>query len=285
MESSDMNTIPKRPLGRTGFEVSILALGGVKYNFLPDAEAAAVVSRAIDLGVNYIDTAHGYRDSEVKIGQVMPERRGEVYLATKGTGRDRAGMAADIEASLKRLRTDCIDCVQIHDLKDEADLAAALGPDGAVKAIEEFRDAGQVRFIGVTGHRDPNILAKALAEYPFDTILCALGAVHEAVRPFQEFILPVARQQGVGVLGMKVMAYAFLADHAERALRFVMGAEGVASAVVGVDDIEQLEFNVRVARQFDPLPDAERAELLAAAGEIYRRRADEAWFIQLPQTS
>jgi len=279
-----MSTIAKRPLGKTGFDVSILALGGVKYNFLPDAEAAAVVSRAIDLGVNYIDTAASYKDSEAKIGPVMSERRDEVYLATKGTSRDRSGMAADIEASLKRLRTDRIDCVQIHDLKDEADLAKALGPDGAVKAIEEFRAAGQVRFVGVTGHRDPHILAKALAEYPFDTILCALGAVHEAVRPFADVILPAARSRGVGVLGMKVMAYAFLADHAERALRFVMSTEGVASAVVGVDDIEQLEFNARVAREFAPLPAAERADLIQAAGDIYRRRAEEAWFIKLPQS-
>jgi aryl-alcohol dehydrogenase-like predicted oxidoreductase len=275
-----MQPLPKRPLGRTGHNVSVLALGGVKYNFLPDAEAAAVVSRAIDLGVNYIDTAHSYGESERKIGLVMPERRGEVYLATKSGARDRAGMAADIEESLRRLQTDRLDCVQIHDLKDEADLAKALGPDGAVKAIEEFRAAGQVRFIGVTGHRDPHVLAKALTEYPFDTILCAMGAIHEAVRPFQGVILPVARERSVGVLGMKVLAYAFLADHAERALRFVMGTEGIAAAVVGVDSIEQLEFNVRVARELTPLDQDQRADLIAKAQEIYRRRETEAWFIQ-----
>jgi aryl-alcohol dehydrogenase-like predicted oxidoreductase len=274
-----MDTLPKRPLGRTGFDVTILALGGVRYNSLPDADAAALIHRAIDLGINYIDTAHGYTDSEAKIGQVMPERRAEVYLATKSGARSRDGMAAEIEESLRRLRTDRLDCVQIHDLKDEADLAAALAPDGAVKAIEQFRAAGQVRFIGVTGHRNPHVLAKAMEEYPFDTVLCAMGAVHEAVRPFQNIILPVARRRGVGVLGMKAMAYAFLADHAERALRFVMGTEGICAAVVGADNLQQLEFNVGVARRFAPLPAAERDELLAAAGEIYRRRAAEAWFI------
>lgn len=275
-----METIPKRALGRTGCQVSVLALGGVKYNFLPDAEAAALVHRAIDLGINYIDTAHGYKDSEQKIGPVMAERRGEVYLATKSNARDRAGMAADIEESLRRLRTDHLDCVQIHDLGTEAELAAILGPDGALKAIESFRAAGTVRFVGVTGHRNPSVLAKAMNEYPFDTILCAMGAVHEAVRPFQDTILPVARQRGVGVLGMKALAYAFLADHAEAALRFVMGTEGITAAVVGMDTLEQLEFNVRVARQLTPLNGAERADLLAQAGDIYRRREAEAWFIK-----
>jgi predicted aldo/keto reductase-like oxidoreductase len=260
--------------------VSVLALGGVKYNFLPDSRAAAVVSRAIDLGVNYIDTAHGYEDSERKIGLVMPERRDHVYLATKSGARDRAGMARDIEESLRRLQTDRLDCVQIHDLKDEADLAKALGRDGAVKAIEEYRASGQVRFAGVTGHRDPHILAKALAEYPFDTILSAMGAVHEAIRPFQGVVLPAARQRGVGVMGMKVLAYAFLAEHAEEALRFVMGTEGISAAVVGMDTIEQLESNIRVARELRPLTEAERAELIAKAGEIYRRREAEAWFIK-----
>jgi predicted aldo/keto reductase-like oxidoreductase len=274
-----METLTKRPLGKTGFDVSVLALGGVKYNFLPDAEAAALVHRAIDLGINYIDTAHGYQNSERKIGLVMAERRNEVYLATKSTARDRAGMEADIEQSLRHLRTDHLDCVQIHALGSEADLAAVTGEGGALKAIEAFRKAGAVRFVGVTGHQNPDVLAKAMQEYPFDTVLCAMGAVHEAVRPFHKTILPMARERGVGVLGMKVMAYAFLAEWAEAALRFVMGTEGISAALVGMDDLAQLEANVRVAREFAPLTEAERADLLAKAGETYRRRKAEAWFI------
>ena len=277
-----MNPIPTRPLGRTGFDVTALALGGVMYNFLPDAEAAAVVHRAIDLGINYIDTAYSYKESERKIGLVMPECRDQVYLATKAAGRDRDTALAGLEESFRRLRTDHIDCVQIHDLKDEADLASAMAPDGALRAIEQFRRDGSVRFVGVTGHRNPEILVKALEEYPFDTLLCALGAVHEAVRPFYETVMPAARRRGVGVLGMKVMAYAFLKDHAEHALRFVMGHPGVSSAVVGVDNIEQLEANVAVARRCEPLGEAERAELLAAAERIYHQRQSEAWFVKLP---
>ncbi|MBN2584012.1 MAG: aldo/keto reductase [Planctomycetes bacterium] len=277
-----MSRLPTRPLGRTGFDVTVLALGGVTYNLLPDAEAAAVVQRAIDLGINYIDTAHSYKESEQKIGQVMPERRDEVFLATKSTSRDYDSMAADIEESLRRLRTDRLDCVQLHDFKDEEDLRAVLSPDGALKAIEKFRAGGTVRFVGITGHRDPAILAKAMGEYAFDTVLCALGAVHAAVRPFHPTILAAAQARGVGVLGMKVMAYAFLKDHAENALRYVMGLPGVATAVVGMDDLAQLEANVAVARACRPLAADEQAELLAEARRIYQARAKDAWFIKLP---
>lgn len=278
-----ISTLPTRPLGNTGFDVTCLALGGVTYNLLEDdAEAAAVISRAIDLGINYIDTAHGYADSERKIGLVMAERRDEVYLATKTTSRDYDGMSADIAESLRRLQTDTIDCVQLHDFKDTDDLRAVTAADGALKAIEKFRATGSVRFVGITGHRDPAILAKALTEYDFDTILCSLGAVHHAVRPFYDTIVPVARERGVGVLGMKVMAYAFLADHAEAALRFVMGLDGVATAVVGVDNIEQVEANIAVARRCEPLSDDEQAKLLAEAKRIYETRKSEAWFIKRP---
>jgi aryl-alcohol dehydrogenase-like predicted oxidoreductase len=275
-----MSTLPTRPLGRTGFAVSLLALGGVKYNFLPDAEAARLVSRAIDLGINYIDTAHGYEDSERKIGLVLAERRQEVYLATKSTARTRDAMAAEIEESFRRLQTERIDCVQIHALSSAEELSAILAPDGALKAIEEFRREGRVRFVGLTGHRHPEILAQALVEYPFDTLLCGLGAVHEAVRPFHATIMPAARSRGVGVLGMKVLAYGFLADQAEAALRFTLGLEGVAAAVVGMDSIAQLEANVAVARSWRPLSPGQRQELLLAAQQIYEARKSEAWFIK-----
>lgn len=274
-----MHPIQRRPLGKTGLEASILALGGVKYNFLPDAEAAALIHRAIDLGINYIDTAFGYKDSEQKIGQVMPERRGEVILATKTILRDRAGAASELEQSFKRLRTDYIDIVQIHDLHSEKDFAAITGPGGALEALVEARDAGRIGFIGVTSHVDPHILAMALRQWPFDTLLCALGAVHESVRPFYEIIMPAARERNVGVLGMKVLAYGFLEHHVSQALRFVMGMPGVTSAVVGVDDIPQLEQLVAVAKAYKPLSPMERDQLLGEAHDIYEARKADAWFV------
>ncbi len=277
-----MTGLPKRPLGKTGHDVSLLALGGVTYNLRSDDAATEVVSRAIDLGVNYIDTAHGYKDSERKIGLVMADRRDEVYLATKSNARSRDGMRAEIEQSFARLRTDHIDCVQIHDLWTEEQLAEITGPDGALRAIEEFQRDGSVRLVGVTGHRYPEVLAKALKEYPFDTVLVSLGAMHAAVRPFYETVVPVAREREVGILGMKVMAYGWLAQAglAEQAMRFVLSRPGVSAGVVGVDTVEELEQNARAAGDFKPISDEERQRLLAKAEEIYRSRSEEAWFIR-----
>jgi predicted aldo/keto reductase-like oxidoreductase len=119
-----------------------------------------------------------------------------------------------------------------------------------------------------------------MTEYPFDTILTALGVMHAAVRPFYETIMPVARERGVAVLAMKVMAYGFLEAHAAAALRFALGLDNVGAAVVGADNIEQLEANVAVARAFKPLSAAERQDLFTTTRAIYDRRRSEAWFIQ-----
>jgi len=277
--------LPTRRLGSTGHNVSVLALGGVKYNRLPDADAAALVHRALDLGVNYIDTARTYAGSERKIGPVMAERRDQVYLATKSMQRDRDGMASDIERSLRELQTDHIDCMQIHDLRNERELARVTGPNGALKAIEEHIRAGSVRFAGVAGHSNPEILARALREYPpFATVLASLGPIHAAVRPFHEKLIPVARELGVGVLGMKVMGWGLLHRVAEDSLRFVIGLDGVSAALVGMDSVEQLERNVAVACERRALTDAERSVLLKAAGRTAREQAGEAWFLHRDHT-
>ena len=273
-------TLPTRPLGRTGIDITVFSLGGVKYNQLHDAEAAAVVGRAIDLGVNYIDTAHGYKDSERKIGLVTADRRDEVFLATKTPQRSRDGAMRAVEESLKRLRTDRVDVVQIHDLYTEQQLAEITGPNGALKAFEAPRDAGAVRFIGVTGHRRPEVLTQAMREYPFDTLLVSVGPMQRTVRPFYHTVMPVARQRGVGVIGMKVVAAGLLREHAEASLRFVATLPGVASALVGVDSVEQLERNVAVVRDLQPLSDAERDALLTAARAIHDRRPEDAWFFR-----
>lgn len=280
-DRKDEGKLPTRPLGRTGFRPTILALGGVKYNKRRDAHAAEVVHRALDLGINYIDTAHTYEGSERKIGLVMAERRDEVFLATKSLKRDRDGMAAEIEQSLERLQTDRLDCVQIHDLANEEQLGQVTGKDGALRAIEEFREDGTVRFVGVTGHRNPQILVKALEVYPFDVLLVALGAMQAAVRPFYEHVVPVAWEKGVGVVGMKVMAHGWFGEVglAEDALRFVLGLPDVTTALVGVDDVPQLEANVRVAREGNPLTEGEERHLMARVRRLYREQPDKAWFI------
>ena len=273
-----MTQLPTRSLGRTGVDVSVLALGGVKYNFLEDRDAAAVVHRALDLGINYIDTAYGYQDSERKIGLATSERRDEVFLATKTGKRDRDGAGPEIEESLRRFQTDHIDCLQIHWVDNEEDLKAILAPNGVVKLLEELRTTETIRFIGVTGHR-ADMVARALREYSFDTVLTPMGAMHGAVRPFFDTVLDAARENGTAVLAMKVMAYGFLEEHREHALRYVLGLPGVSAAVVGVDTIEQLEQHVEVAAAFQPLSEEDRTKLLGAARGIYEAQKQECWFI------
>ena len=273
------STLPTRPLGRTGFDATILALGGIKYNELPEAEAAAVVTRALDLGINYIDTAHTYKDSERKIGPVLAERREGIYIATKTQRRDYDGAMKEIEQSLERLRTDVIDCLQFHDLETKEEWAQITGPGGALKAAEEMRDAGKIRFLGVTGHSNPEILVHAIEDYPLETVLVTIGPVHEAVRPFYPTVAPVAKRRGTAILGMKVMATGWMAGMTAQSLRFVVGLEGVAAAVVGMDSIEQVEANVAAARDFTPLDPTEQKVLLDRAKAEFEKRPGEAWFV------
>jgi aryl-alcohol dehydrogenase-like predicted oxidoreductase len=276
--------MPTRPLGNTGFNVSAVSLGGVMYHRLPDTEAAAVVNRALDLGINYIDTAAAYDDgvSEQKIGLVLPDRRDGVFIATKTTQRDRDGALRDIERSFKNLGVDVIDSLQIHDLETEEELAQALGPGGAMEAIEEYRAAGKIRFVGLTGHRNPEVLVKGMQDYDMDTLLVALGAMHAAVRPFYETVMPVAKERGVAVVGMKVFTFGMLNKHAENALRFMLGRDGVATALVGVDNIDQLERNIEVTTQYEPLSANEQTALFAGARAIYENDPDAVWCIHMP---
>ena len=279
-----MSTLPTRPLGRTGYDVAVLALGGVRHNELPDADCAAFVHRAIDLGINYIDTAHGYKDSERKIGLVMAERRDEVFLATKSGRRDRAGITAEIEESFRSLRTDRIDLYQLHGLTYYSEVAQLTGPDGALKAVEQYIRDGSIRFVGITGHSNPDVLVRALSEYPFDTVLCALGAMHAAVHPFHEKVVPAARERGAAVLAMKVMGSALFGPCADRAISFALSQEGVAAAVVGMDNVRQLERNVAIARAFRPMSREEQDDFLNAAGQIVEEDFDKAWFLRPEHT-
>jgi len=169
--------MPTRNLGKTGFRVGIFSLGGQAAIEKPDNEAVAVplVEKALDLGVNYIDTSARYggdpRWSEQYIGKVMKRRRNEAYLATKTHDRTRDGSLKLLETSLKLLQTDHVDLWQIHNLTSMEQVERIFAPDGAVKAMQEAREQKLVRHLGITGHADPDVLLEALRRFPFDTIL------------------------------------------------------------------------------------------------------------------
>lgn len=287
--------MPTRNLGRTGYTVGIFSLGGQASVELPDNEAVAVpiVERAVDLGVNYIDTAARYGNgwSQKYIGQVMKRRRGEVFLASKTHDRTRDGSLRLLEESLKALQTDHLDLWQVHNLSRMEEIDAIFAPDGAVKALVEAKEKGLVRHIGITGHADPEVLIEGLKRHPFDTILLALNAADRHHLSFSEKLLPLAVEKEMGIIGMKIPArgrilaswkpgqgpYGARQSDAgpgridmREALRYVLSLP-VSTVIIGCDTIAQLEENVAIARSFVPLSPTQMATLEERTSEIKRQ--------------
>ena len=288
-----------RNFGMTGFRVGIFSLGGQAAVEQPnnDAVAIPIVEKALDLGVNYIDTSARYggeaRWSERFIGQVMKRRRSEAFLATKTHDRTRDGSWKLLETSLKLLNTDRVDLWQIHNITSKEQVDRIFAPDGAVKAMQEAREQKLVRFLGVTGHADPDVLLEAIRRFPFDTILMALNAADPHHKSFQKELLPLAVEKEMGIVGMKIPARGRILSswtppaagkepswtgNASRpgtlsmseAIRYVLSLP-VSTVIIGVDSIPQLEENIRIARTFTPLSGAQLAELQAKAEPVKRQ--------------
>ena len=255
-----------RTLGSTGFQCSILGLGGESALYDHSDAAVKIIVRALELGVNYFDTAPLYKDSELNYGEVTPYARDRMFLATKTDQRDRDSAWRQFEQSLRRLRTDHVDLLQIHHLDDHDEVDAVLRPDGAVAMAEEARAQGLVRYIGISGHTDPEVLLRALVGHKFDSILLALNPADVHRLSFQDRLLPYADKSGIGIVAMKVFArgevFRTIAT-AEDALGYVWSLP-VDLAIVGIDNLGQLERNAAIATAFRPMkPD--RMEALEAA--------------------
>jgi uncharacterized protein len=260
--------LPSRTLGRTGAQVSILAFGcGSRFLMYKDEESAlAVLNRAIDLGITYLDTAYAYGDgeSETRVGKVMASRRQEVWLATKIPDRTRDEFLRRLEASLKRLRTDHVDLVHIHSLGHADDLAKIEAPDGALKGLMEAREQRMARFVGMTSHTDGEVMAKAIERHDLDCVQMALNASRNG--RFEELALPAANSKNLGVIAMKVTGQEFLVGNGpgkvdmNSLLRYSISLP-VTTAVVGMPQPEMLAHNVETARNFLPLNDQEKERL------------------------
>jgi aryl-alcohol dehydrogenase-like predicted oxidoreductase len=261
--------MPERALGSTGHKVRLFSLGGQSTLEEPgrDDDAVAIINRAIDLGVNYIDTSrvYGRGVSETYIGRVMKTRRKEVFLATKTRDRSYDGSMRSLEESLKALQTDRLDLWQVHNVRTQEDLDAMFADDGVVKALEKARDEKTVRFVGITGHRDPLVLNKAIEQFPFDSILMALNAADKHENSFIDNLLPTAVKKGMSVVGMKIPARGRLFRKGgivamKDAMGYVLTLP-VSTIIVGIETIEQLEENVRIAKEFAPLAPEEMKRL------------------------
>jgi len=272
--------LPTRPLGRTGIKVPILGFGsGSRFLMYQDEEKALeALNRAIDLGITYIDTAHAYGDgrSEERVGRVMATRRKEVTLATKLSARTADQARRQIELSLKRLRTDHLDVLHIHDLKSAEDLAAIEARGGVLEALHEAREQKTTRAIGITCHAKPAALRTALERHDFDCTQMALnaGLARMADAPggmkatpmgdasFERLALPVATRKHIGVIAMKVFGQEQLLGAApvEKLLSYALSLP-VSLASVGMPQLEHIERNVVLARAFTPMSTRQRRQL------------------------
>ena len=251
--------LPQRTLGHTGAKVSILAFGcGSRFlMYKDDDEAVKVLNHALDLGITYVDTAYLYGDgkSETRVGKVMASRRKEVWLATKIPDRTRDGFMSRLEGSLKRLQTDHVDLVHIHDLRHADDLEKIEAPDGALKGLLEAKEQKMARFIGMSCHTDGAILAQAIERHPLDCTQMALNPT--GTGEFEKTALVAANKKGLGVIAMKVYGQEFLIGteggktDADTLLHFAMSLP-VTTAVTGMPKVEMLEHNVELARNFSP---------------------------------
>jgi len=263
-----VNPLPTRTLGRTGAKVSILAFGcGSRFLMYKDEESAsAILNRAIDLGITYLDTAYSYGDgeSETRVGRVMASRRKEVWLATKIPDRTRDEFLRRLEASLKRLQTDHVDLVHIHSLGHDDDLAKIEAPNGALKGLMEAREQKMARFAGMTSHTSGEVMARAIQRHDLDCVQMALNASGNG--RFEELALPAANTKNLGVIAMKVTGQEFLVGDGpgkagmESLLRYSMSLP-VTAAVVGMPKPEMLAHNVEIARGFTALTNSEKERL------------------------
>jgi uncharacterized protein len=245
----------KRKLGRTDMTVSAVGFGGIPIQGVSFDEADRILKTAVERGINFFDSARGYTDSEEKIGRALAGERSRIYLSTKSLSRTAAEFAADIETSLRNLRTDTIDLYQLHSVGTSADYDRVLGPGGAYEAAAAARAAGKVRWIGITGHSREIMLA-AIRTGLFDTAQFPFNPIETE---WEEDVIPAAGEAGVGTICMKPLAGGALRNRA-LALRFEL-SRGMDVVIPGMDAVEQVEENAAAGERSEQLGAAEIAAL------------------------
>ena len=274
--------VPRRPLGKTGVQVSALGVGGYHLGSMKDQkESMELVTRALEAGINFFDNCWEYHDgsSEERLGEALKGKRDQAFLMTKVCthGRTKDIAMKQLEESLRRLQTDRVDLWQIHEVVYYNDPDLIFATNGAAEALLAAKQQGKVRFIGFTGHKNPAIHLKMLShDFPFDAVQMPLNALDGTFKSFEHQVLPEANKLGIAVLGMKSLGGSGeIVSHGaltvEEGLRYAMSLP-VATTISGMDSLGVLEQNLGVARGFKPLTAEamqalrERARPLAADG-------------------
>ncbi len=281
-ETSNLTPIPKRRLGKTGADLSIIALGGMVVMDTEQPFANNIVGEAFDRGINYFDVAPQYGNAQQILGPALEPYRKRSFLACKTLMRDKDGAAKELEDSLRKLRTDHVDLYQFHAVTTKEDVEKIFGPNGAMETFQAARQAGKVRFIGFSAHSVENALSM-LDHYDFDTILFPINFVLFSQANFGPQVLARAREKGMGILALKGMAKttwpeaqrkdhpnpkcwyqpAALPDEASLGLRWTLSQPITAAVPPG--DEKYFRLAMDVAQKFERLKPEEEKALLARA--------------------
>jgi aryl-alcohol dehydrogenase-like predicted oxidoreductase len=259
--------IPVTTFGRTGIKVSVIAQGGARMDLHPDiASAAAHVRKVYDLGVTYFDCARSYWNgrSEEAYGIGLQGVRKNVFLTTKSMKRTAREAQEELETSLRLLKTDYVDLWQMHSIENQSDVDRIFSPAGAIEAFEAAKKAGKCRFVGFTGHFDPEAHLAMLKAYgKWDTVMMPVHAADHAYLSFEQAALPVAKDMGVGVQAIKVFGKANLLRSLSptECLRYALSQPGVHVAICGAGTQGQMEDNIRAVQNFKPLTAEESADV------------------------
>jgi aryl-alcohol dehydrogenase-like predicted oxidoreductase len=265
-------TIPKRTLGRTGYAATVMGLGGegiLRTNGY-EPQAYDLINRAIDLGINYLESARAYSGSEAYYGLALKERRKEIFLTSKSHARDKQGAMEHLRQTLANMKTDHLDLWQVHDVRTDEEIEQIFGPEGAIHAFSEAKEQGMTRFVGVTGHHDPFVTKRCMEMFDFDTVLMPVNPAEPVYKSYLQHVMPAAVKKGMGVIAMKVYFKGFASKlpsytSMEPFFRFAL-SHPVTLAVIGCDDVLQLEENVRFASTFNPMGEDEIQDLI---DEVY----------------
>ncbi len=260
--------IAKRRLGKTDTYVTILGLGGegILRTFGYEKEAYNLINRALDLGITYFDSARAYSGSESYYGLALKERRKNIFLTSKSHERSKKGALVHLALTLKNMKTDYLDLWQIHDVRTLSEVDEIFSPDGAYQAFLEAKEKGLTRFIGITGHHNPEVIKISIEKYDFDTVLIPINPAEPKQKSFINEIIPLALKKDLGIIGMKVYIRGLFTKFSftkslEPFFRFAL-SHPISNIIIGSDTIEQLEENVKFAENFMPMDESEKQMLI-----------------------
>ncbi len=268
--AQERKVLEKRPLGKSGFQATILGLGGTILPKNDERTAIATVKTCLELGVNYFDTASQYGDgeSERRLGLGLNgEDQSKIWVTTKTLRRTYSESKVEITQSLKRLNLKKpLDCIQLHAINDMETLNQVMSENGSFRACMEAKNAGLVRNIGITGHTRPSVLLEALRRYPFTTALVACGVADQFIGDFAGKFMPSAKKQGVGIIAMKVFGEGKLVNKLslEKMLHFSL-SQPVDTAIIGMGTPEHVKENYSYALSFRPMSASEKVLFSASA--------------------